>query len=135
MIRTTESSSSSPYLPQESPNEVPTLPKMLAMTTAESKSENVPALIRADANSNYQAAQQAVQVSSSSVNAHQIIHPIVNSIPHPLPPPPSSVGPPGSHPQGEVIIDFLFKIITFQREWSRPSRCLIFFSRGLSTAI
>ena len=62
----------------------------------------------------FQAAQQAIQVTSSSVHTHQVIHPIVNSIPHPLPPPPSSVGPPGSHQGGDVRkFQYIFSITVY----------------------
>ena len=96
MIRTTtENSASSPYLPQEQ-SEVP-LGKMISLSSAEATStksvtNDVPALIQADANSNYQPHQQQHPPPPppsvvSTINNHPIIHPITSHpIAHPLPP-------------------------------------------------
>jgi len=113
MIRTTtENSTSSPYLPQEE-TDVP-LGKMLSLSSAETTptkgvTNDVPALIQADANSNYQPHQQPhplpppPPVASTTMN-HPIIHPITSHpIAHPLPPlhpqPPQS-----SHQNVEVCL-------------------------------
>ena len=98
MIRNNESNTSTLYTQQEQ-SEAPQLAKIINLTTAAqtpaSKSEtgntNVPALIQADANSNYQPQQQSsatpnqatvsVAVAAAAVS-HQILHPSIN---HALP--------------------------------------------------
>lgn len=155
MIRTSDPSSPSPYLPQEPP-EVPQLAKMInlpqAAETSPVKSEpsSIPALIQADANSNYQPQPPPTPPHhQTTASNHSVPHP--SSHPVIPPPPPQSSGPPGSahgaDPQVQIYFDcsnllverrnilsiifyiffiFLFRTISYN---------IIFFNRSRKTTI
>lgn len=68
--------SPSPYMPQEAPPDVPALTKMVNMqasddTMIKTEVPDVPNLIQADANSNYQHQQAAHQASPSPQSQNQ----------------------------------------------------------------